>query len=144
MFLSLSLVVNGMNNLFYISPHFNAPFTVPVLFNLLAVKKFAKEKFTCVFKVKYCSNDSSVGGVKMNTYVYLYIAKLQHVDPDIRQTDRQTKETGLHGLLGCLIIHMLWSLLGSARLCPVPASFGRSATQSLPCYSCHNSRSAAE
>lgn len=77
-------------------------------------------------------------------YMYWYIAKLQHVDPDIRQTDRQTNETGLHGLLGCLIIHMLWSLLGSARLCPVPASFGRSATQSLPCYSCHNSRSAAE
>lgn len=46
--MSLSLAVNGMKNLFYISPNFNTMYfifiEVPVLSNLLAMKNFAKEK----------------------------------------------------------------------------------------------------
>lgn len=146
--MSLSLVVNGMKNLFYISPiqfQYFIFIEVPVLSNLLAMKNFAKEKNLHMCLLGEILFKWLISGWCENKYIYMYwYVKLQHVDPDIRQTYRQTNEIGLHGLLRCLIIHMLWSLLGSARLCPVPASFGRSATQSLPCYSCHNSRSAAE
>lgn len=140
--MSLSLVVNGMKNLFYISPNFNTKYQYFLIYwrwRTLPKKKI----YMCLLGeilFKWL-----ISGWCENKYIYMYwYVKLQHVDPDIRQTYRQINEIGLHGLLRCLIIHMLWSLLGSARLCPVPASFGRSATQSLPCYSCHNSRSAAE
>lgn len=144
--MSLSLVVNGMKNLFYISPNFNTSFSLKYQYFLIywRWRTLPKKKiYMCL--VGEILFKWLISGWCENKYIYMsWYVKLQHVDPDIRQTYRQTNEIGLHGLLRCLIIHMLWSLLGSARLCPVPASFGRSATQSLPCYSCHNSRSAAE